>query len=80
MDRATQNSTEMGMRVVFRGRCKKFAPGTVKQREAMNGAITLALTYILIELDGKEKVKLDKVNGEFRINGVDKLAKIRQLT
>ena len=46
----------------------------------MNGAITLALTYILIELDGKEKVKLDKINGEFRINGVDKLAKIRQLT
>lgn len=80
MDRATQNSAEMGMRVVFRGRCKKFAPGTVKQREAMNGAITLALTYILIELDGKEKVKLDKINGEFRINGVDKLAKIRQLT
>lgn len=80
MDKAAQSSAEMGMRVVFRGRCKKFSPGTVKQREAMDGSITLELTYILIELDGKEKVRLDKLNGEFRINGVDKLAKIRQLT
>ena len=68
------------MRVVFRGRCKKFAPGTVKQREAMESSITLELTYILIEMDGRERVKLDKLNGEFRIDGVDKLAKIRKLT
>lgn len=80
LDKATQATGEMGMRVVFRGRCKKFSPGTVKQREAMDGSITLEPTYILIELDGKEKVKLDKINNEFRINGVDKLAKIRQLT
>lgn len=80
MDRTSQNSTEIGMRVVFRGRCKKFSPGTVKQREAMNGSVTLELTYILIEIDGEEKVCLDKINGEFRINGEDKLAKIRNLT
>ena len=80
LDKATQATGEVGMRVVFRGRCKKFSPGTVKQREAMDGSITLEVTYILIELDGQEKVKLDKINNEFRINGVDKLAKIRQLT
>lgn len=79
-DKATQSATEMGMRVVFRGRCKKFSPGTVKQREAMNGSATLELTYILIEMDGSERIKLDKLNGEYRVNGVDLLAKIRQLT
>jgi len=79
-NKATHDVGEMGMRVVFRGRCKKFAPGTVKQREAMESSITLELTYILIEMDGRERVKLDKLNGEFRIDGVDKLAKIRKLT
>lgn len=79
-NKATHDVGEMGMRVVFRGRCKKFSPGTVKQREAMDCAITLELTYIMIEMDGKERVKLDKLNGEFRIDGVDKLANIRRLT
>lgn len=46
----------------------------------MESSITLELTYILIEMDGRERVKLDKLNGEFRIDGVDKLAKIRKLT
>ena len=34
-EKATMNAGEVGMRVVFRGRCKKIAIGTVKQREQM---------------------------------------------
>ncbi len=80
VDKSTHNTGEMGMRVVFRGRCKKFTPGTVKQREAMECSVTLDLTFIMIEMDGKERIRLDKLNGEYKINGKDMLAKIRRLT
>lgn len=76
---STHSTSEVGMRVVFRGRCKKISIGTVKQREGMDSSIALSLTYILVEMDGRERVKLDKLNGEFRIDGVDMLAKIRKL-
>lgn len=79
-ERDTQNEGEVGMRVVFRGRCKNIKIGTVKQREQMGSSIVLELTYIMIEMGGKEKVCLDKLNTIFRVNGVDMLAKIRALT
>ena len=68
------------MRVVFRGRCKKIAIGTVKQREQMGSSIALELIYIMVEMGGKEKGCLDKINGIFRVNGEDQLAGIRALT
>ncbi len=80
VDKSTHSTGEMGMRVVFRGRCKKFTPGTVKQREAMECSTTLDLTFIMIEMDGMERVRLDKINGEYKIDGKDMLAKIHQLT
>lgn len=79
-EKDTMNAGEVGMRVVFRGRCKKIAIGTVKQREQMGSSITLELTYIMVEMGGKEKVCLDKINGIFRVNGEDQLAGIRALT
>lgn len=80
VDPSTHNASEIGMRVVGRGRCKKLTPGTVKQREAMECSITLDLTFYMIEMDGKECVRLDKLNGEYRINGEDMLASIHKLT
>ena len=79
-EKDTMNAGEVGMRVVFRGRCKKIAIGTVKQREQMGSSIALELTYIMVEMGGKEKVCLDKINGIFRVNGEDQLAGIRALT
>ena len=79
-ERDTMSEGEVGMRVVFRGRCKKIVIGTVKQREQMGSSITLELTYIMVEMGGKEKVCLDKINGIFRVNGEDQLAGIRALT
>ncbi len=46
----------------------------------MESSITLELTYILIEVDGKKRVELDKINGVFKLNGVDMLEKVRKLT
>ena len=31
-------------------------------------------------MDGKVKIELDKVNGVFKVNGVDLLAKVKSLT
>ena len=77
----TNGATDyMGMRVVMRGRCKKISIGTVKQGGPMDSSITLELSYILIEMDGKKKIELDKVNGVFKVNGVDLLAKVKKLT
>lgn len=70
----------VGMRVVFRGRTKKISIGTVKQGGPMDSAIALELTYILIEIDGESKVELDKINGVFKVNGVDLLSKVHSLT
>lgn len=80
VDPSTHNASEIGMRVVARGRCKKLTPGTVKQREPMDCSITLDLTFYMIEMDGKERVRLDKLNGEYKINGNDMLASIHKLT
>ena len=57
-----------------------MAIGTVKQHDVMDSSITQELTYYMVEMDGKEKVCLDKINGVYRINGVDVLSKVRQLT
>ncbi|MEZ3453524.1 MAG: phage major tail tube protein [Oscillospiraceae bacterium] len=80
VDPSTHDASEIGMRVVARGRCKKIAPGTVKQREAMDSSISLDLTFYMVEMDGKERIRLDKLNGEFKINGEDMLASIHKLT
>ena len=70
----------IGMRVVFRGRCKKISLGTVKQGGPMEGSITLEVTYALVEMDGKKRFEIDKINGVCKVNGKDLLAKIHRLT
>lgn len=68
-----------GMRVVVRGTLLAFNPGSVKQGAAMGASLKIGLTYIYIERDGKPKVELDKLNGVYKVNGVDQLAAARKL-
>lgn len=67
------------MRVVIRGRAVKFSPGKVKAGAAMETKVTLTLLYILIELDGKSVLELDKFNEVYKVNGVDVLAEIKEM-
>lgn len=69
----------LGVRVVVRGRCKKFAPGKMKAGNPMDTSITLSILYILIELEGEPVLELDKMNEVFKINGNDILAKVKEL-
>ena len=67
------------MRVVIRGRAAKFSPGKVKAGAAMETKVTLTMLYILIELDGKSVLELDKFNEVYKVNGVDVLATIKEM-
>lgn len=75
--KGTGNIDYKGMRVVVRGRQKKMKTGTMKQGGAMDASVTVEIVYILIELDGKKRIELDKLNSVYRVNNVDVLAKVR---
>ena len=62
-----------GLRIVFRGRAENLAIGTMRQGGQTDSSVTVGLIYLLIELNGQKLFELDK------INGVDMLAKIKQL-
>ena len=65
------------MRVVTRGRSKKLTPGTVKIGGAMESKIVMEIFYIMIEINDRQMVELDKLNGIFKVNGKDVLEKVR---
>lgn len=67
-----------GMRVVLRGKQKGFKPGKVQNGTQMDSSVTIEVVYIMIEIDGKQKVELDKLNFVFKVNGVDLLEKVRR--
>jgi hypothetical protein len=68
-----------GLRIVEMGRVKKFKPGKIEKGEAMEATVTLELTYIMIEVDGKQLVEIDKLNGVYKVNGVDMIAGVKSL-
>ena len=67
----------MGMRIVITGRAKAIKPGTLKQGQQMGASATIEIMQILIELDGKQKIELDKMNAVYKVDGKDLLAKIK---
>lgn len=66
------------MRVVVRGRSKTFSPGKLKYGSTMDTKVSLSILYILIELEEKPMVELDKIHPTFKIKGVDVLAPIME--
>ena len=54
-------------------------PGKVKAGNGMETSVKLTILYILIELEDKPMVELDKINEVFKIRGVDVLAKIKEM-
>ena len=65
-----------GLRVVEMGRVKTFNPGKVEKGEGMEAKVT----YLLVENDGSPLLEVDKLNGVYKVNGVDMLAGISELT
>ena len=75
--KSTNEITTQGMRIVFGGHPLDLKPGTVKQGDQMSATITLEVTYLLIEVDGKTMLELDKLNDIYVVNQVDILEKVR---
>lgn len=68
-----------GLRVVEMGRVKKLNPGKIEKGESMEATVTMELTYIMIEVDGKQLLEVDKLNGVYKVNGIDMLAGVNSL-
>lgn len=68
------------IRIAIRGRVKQFAPGKVKMAEQMDASVTVEIVYIMIELDGVNRVELDKLNCVYKVNGKDLLEQVRRNT
>lgn len=59
----------------------EFYGGSAKEdiEDNMEATVTLELTYIMIEVDGEQLIEIDKLNGVYKVKGVDMLAKVRSL-
>ncbi|MBR0316523.1 MAG: phage major tail tube protein [Synergistaceae bacterium] len=56
---------------------KNITPGNLVVSDVMGTQDEFEITYIKIELDGREVVEVDKYNYVFKIRGVDYLASVR---
>lgn len=77
-DRNTGALTYRGVRIVERGRLKKFDPGKLENGKSMGSKVTLELFYYMIEVNNKVMLEYDKLNSVYKLNGKDMLAKIKQ--
>ena len=68
----------MPSRVVIKGKSKGFTGGKVKQGNGTGSSVKVEIIYILIEVNGKKKFELDKLNFVYKVNNVDLLAKVRK--
>jgi len=77
-DKSTAALDLKGMRIVIRGKQKAFKPGKMQNGTQMDASVTVEVLYIMIEVDGTQKLELDKLNYVYKINGVDLLEKVRK--
>ena len=70
-DPSTGAKKSIPIRVVERGTFKSFNPGTIKKGGAGNPTVKYSIDYILLEVNGKQILKLDKLNNVFKVNGKD---------
>lgn len=68
----------MPSRVVIKGKSKGFTGGKVKQGNGTGSSAKIEILYILIEVNGKKKFELDKLNFVYKVNDADLLVKVRK--
>lgn len=84
--RASQQSRDTDGNVVFtnikaafKGRCKAFSPGQIKQGSPTGAKITLSLTNYVLVVDDVTIYDIDILNDRLIINGEDILAAFKDL-
>lgn len=78
IDPETCDVVERPIRIVLRGRNKGLTEGKLKPASAMDSSVKLEILYILIEINKKPKIELDKLNFVFNVDGKDMLKKVRE--
>lgn len=77
MDPTTGITDHYPVKVVVRGKCKKYSLGKMTKGKKMDPSVELEILYIKIDVNSKSVVELDKPNFKYAVNGVDLLEKIR---
>ena len=77
MDPTTGITDHYPVKVVVRGKCKKYSLGKMTKGKKMDPSVELEILYIKIDVNSKPVVELDKANFKYAVNGVDLLEKIR---
>lgn len=77
IEQANFKTDFMPSRVVIKGKKKGFTMGSAKQGSAMKPSVKVEILYILIEVNGKKKFELDKLNAVYKVNDKDLLQKAR---
>ena len=65
------------VRIALRGKSNTTKLGKIAQGAKGEPSVEIELTYIKIEVDGKERIELDKLNSVYKVNGIDLLAKVK---
>lgn len=78
-DKSTGLSDYAGVRYMVKGRAVETDPGELENGAVMGASVTIEATTVIYEIDGKKLIELDKMNGIYRIDGIDYLEKVRKL-
>lgn len=77
INQENMNSSFFPSRVVIKGKPKAFSMGKVKQGEGTGSKVKIEILYLLIEVNKKPKLEIDKLNFICKVNGKDMLEKVR---
>lgn len=78
-DRVSSTQRQVPMRVSIRGTSKGLDLGRMAQNATMDATNEIEVHSIKVMIDGKTVLEHDKINYIHKINGVDYLAKARQM-
>ncbi len=76
-DTATQTNDYQSITVTVKGKVKSFALGNLKRGGKGEPKVVREITYCKILIGGKNVLELDKYNMIWKLNGVDRLQKVR---
>ena len=76
-DDATSIRDSVEYRINVLGRVKSAPLGTMEQGKKHGNEVEMEVTRLEVILDGQEKLLIDKLNFIHRVNGDDKLARVR---
>lgn len=73
------NSGMVGTKIVVMGKVKSLTPGSYKEGVGTGASVKLSVFAVHVTEGGESKLDIDILNGQFRVNGIDRMAAINAL-